>query len=177
MNGKDLLMGLGNISPKYYDEAENDTITEVRTHRTFRRPLLVAAIIALTALLVGCGVMVVWRMLNWTPEMEEYLTSYNEETGPGAVARDWYIEDVDISLSIDQPETSILPISVVTWAPDDLGTLEVGTEYWIDMRLTGCSMESGMRISPASFFARIHFSIPSSFRRSHVSVSVSICIR
>ena len=56
MNGKDLLMGLGNISPKYYDEAENDTITEAKGHRTFRRPLLVAAIIALLLLLVGCAV-------------------------------------------------------------------------------------------------------------------------
>lgn len=56
MNGKDLLMGLGNISPKYYDEAENDTITEVKGRRTFRRPLLVAAIIALLLLLVGCAV-------------------------------------------------------------------------------------------------------------------------
>ena len=132
MNGKDLLIGLGSISPKYYDEAENDTITEAKTHSTFRRPLLIAAMIALTALLVGCGVMVVKRMLNWTPEMEEYLAPYNEETSPGAVARDWYIEDVDIYLSIDQPETSILPISVETWAEEAEGTLEVGTEYWIE---------------------------------------------
>lgn len=55
MNGKDLLIGLGNISHKYYDEAENDTITETRTQRTFRRPLLMAAIIALTLFLVGCA--------------------------------------------------------------------------------------------------------------------------
>lgn len=56
MNGKDLLMGLGSISPKYYDEAENDTITQAKAHRTLRRPLLVAAIIALLLLLVGCAV-------------------------------------------------------------------------------------------------------------------------
>ena len=56
MNGKDLLIDLGNISPKYYDEAENDTLTQAKTHRTFRRPLLVAAIIALLLLLVGCAV-------------------------------------------------------------------------------------------------------------------------
>ena len=56
MNGKDLLIGLGSINPKYYDEAENDTITEVKRHRTFRRHLLVAAIIALLLLLVGCAV-------------------------------------------------------------------------------------------------------------------------
>ena len=56
MNGKDLLIGLGSISPKYYDEAENDTITEAKAIRTFRRPLLLAAIIALLLLLVGCAV-------------------------------------------------------------------------------------------------------------------------
>lgn len=132
MNGKDLLIGLGSISPKYYDEAENDTIVSETRHIAFRRPLLIAAIIALTALLVGCGVMVVQRMLNWTPEMEEYLVPYNEETSPGAVARDWYIEDVDIQLSIDQPETSVLPISAETWTAEAEGTLEVGTEYWIE---------------------------------------------
>ena len=56
MNGKDLLIHLGNTSHKYYEEAENDTITQVRAHRTFRRPLLAAAIIALILLLVGCAV-------------------------------------------------------------------------------------------------------------------------
>lgn len=56
MNGKDLLISLGNISHKYYEEAENGTITEDKTQKAFRRPLLVAAIIALTLLLVGCAV-------------------------------------------------------------------------------------------------------------------------
>ena len=56
MNGKDLLISLGNISHKYYEEAENGTITEAKTQKAFRRPLLVVAIIALTLLLVGCAV-------------------------------------------------------------------------------------------------------------------------
>lgn len=56
MNGKDLLMGLGNISPKYYDEAENDTILSSKKYMTLRRPLLIAALIALLMLLVGCAV-------------------------------------------------------------------------------------------------------------------------
>ena len=55
MNGKDLLIDLGNISHKYYEEAENETFMEIQKHKTIRRPLLVAAIIALTMLLVGCG--------------------------------------------------------------------------------------------------------------------------
>ena len=132
MNGKDLLIGFGNISHKYYDEAENDTLVSEARHRTLRRPLLVAAIIALTSLLVGCGVMVAKRILNWTPEQQEILAPYNEQTELGAVAKDWYIEDVDIYLSIAQPETSVLPISAETWAEEAEGTLEVGTEYWIE---------------------------------------------
>lgn len=52
MNGTELLVGMGSISPKYYEEAESGTISR----RTIRRPLLIAAIIALTAILVGCAV-------------------------------------------------------------------------------------------------------------------------
>ena len=62
MNGKDLLIGLGNISPKYYDEAENDTIVSETRHITLRRTLLIAAIIAMMLLLVGCAVVYVLSM-------------------------------------------------------------------------------------------------------------------
>ena len=51
MTGKDLLVELGNISQRYYDEAENESVSA--THRSFRRPLLAAAVIAMTLLLVG----------------------------------------------------------------------------------------------------------------------------
>ncbi len=59
MTGKDLFIALGNISPKYYDEAENDTIAPSQGHKSLRRPLLIAAVIALTLLLVGCAVVYV----------------------------------------------------------------------------------------------------------------------
>lgn len=54
MNGKDLLITLGDISHKYYDEAENDTLSP--GHKASRRPLLIAAIIGLMLLLMGCAV-------------------------------------------------------------------------------------------------------------------------
>ena len=54
MNGKDLLTELGNISQKYYEEAEQDSLT--MSHRTLKRPLLIAAILAMLLLLVGCAV-------------------------------------------------------------------------------------------------------------------------
>ena len=58
MTGKDLLTGLGNIGQKYYDEAEN----EMPHRKAIRKPLLIAAIIALTVLLVGCAVAYALRL-------------------------------------------------------------------------------------------------------------------
>lgn len=60
MNGKDLFKGLGRINTKYYEEAEYETITPAR--RAFRRPLLLAAVIAMTLLLAGCAVVYMLHM-------------------------------------------------------------------------------------------------------------------
>lgn len=56
MTGKDLLITLGDISQKYYEEAEKDTIASPQKRKILRKPLLVAAVIALTLLLAGCAV-------------------------------------------------------------------------------------------------------------------------
>ena len=58
MTGKDLFIALGSISPKYYEEAENDAIASSQGHNSLRRPLLIAAVIAALLLLVGCGYVV-----------------------------------------------------------------------------------------------------------------------
>lgn len=55
MNGKNLLIDLGNISQKYYEEAENGNISATAKYKTFRKPLLIAAIIGLLMLLIGCA--------------------------------------------------------------------------------------------------------------------------
>ena len=55
MNGKDLLIDLGNISQKYYEEAENGNISATTKYKTLRKPLLIAAIIGLLMLLIGCA--------------------------------------------------------------------------------------------------------------------------
>lgn len=62
MNGKDLLIALGDISHKYYDEGENASIALPEGHRTLRRPLLIAAVIVLVLALTGCAVVYVLRM-------------------------------------------------------------------------------------------------------------------
>lgn len=64
MNGKNIIWGLTYVSSSIVEEAEygafqvktDSTIEKDRSRRIFRRPFLVAAIIALTLLLVGCAV-------------------------------------------------------------------------------------------------------------------------
>ena len=62
MNGKDLFIGLGDIGQKYYEKAEIETISPAVTRRPLRRPILIAAVIALAAVLVGCSVVYALRM-------------------------------------------------------------------------------------------------------------------
>lgn len=75
MNGKELLMSLGNIGHKYYDEAEN----EMPRRRIIRSPLLIAAIIALAALLVGCAVVYALRLQDMSIGQETYTQSFDEK--------------------------------------------------------------------------------------------------
>ena len=56
MTGKDLMIGLSDISPKYYKELETASIEATTKHGSMRRPLLIAAVISLLLLLVGCAV-------------------------------------------------------------------------------------------------------------------------
>ena len=62
MNGKDIFKGLRYIDDDIIEEAEFGMFPAKTSHRTIRRPLLVAAIIALTLLLVGCAVVYVLSM-------------------------------------------------------------------------------------------------------------------
>lgn len=85
MTGKDLFIALGNISPKYYDEAENDTIASSQGHKSLRRPLLIAAVITLTLLLVGCAVFYALNLdqlvvVDHTDEMVSALEDGKSET-------------------------------------------------------------------------------------------------
>lgn len=66
MNGKDLFLGLKYVGEDLINEAENQPFpsraVRVETPRKSRRPLLIAALIALMLLLVGCGVVYVLKM-------------------------------------------------------------------------------------------------------------------
>ena len=77
MTGKDLFIALGDISQKYYDEAENDTA--VRRFKSIRRPLLIAAAIAMALLLVGCGIVYALRLQDMSIGQETYTQSFDEK--------------------------------------------------------------------------------------------------
>ena len=79
MTGKDLFIALGNISPKYYEEAENDTIASSQGHKSLRRPLLIAAVIALTLLLVGCAVVYALRLQDMSIGKETYTQQFADD--------------------------------------------------------------------------------------------------
>lgn len=81
MNGKNLLIGLSHIDRKFIEESENDTLSE-QGRKVFRKPLLVAAIIALMLLLVGCAVV--------------YMLSLKEiKLGDQQVTYDVYSDDLN----------------------------------------------------------------------------------
>ena len=75
MNGKNLFLGLNYIDRKFIEEAETDTIPAKRL--SVRRPLLIAAIIALMLLLVGCGIMYVMKMKDLKLG-EQTVTRYSD---------------------------------------------------------------------------------------------------
>ena len=78
MTGKDLLIELGNINPQYYDEAERGLICAEKSRRTLRRPLLIAAIVAITLLLVGCAVVYTLRLQDMSVGKETYTQTFDD---------------------------------------------------------------------------------------------------
>lgn len=96
MNGKDIFLGLKYIGADLVEEAEYGSFSthgsknaEEKKRPAVRRPLLIAAIIAMMLLLVGCAVVYVLNMENlklgqvqYTQEIYDYdtLEILGEET-------------------------------------------------------------------------------------------------
>lgn len=135
MKSIDLFAALDCIPESYIHEAAT-----YRRRRSSYNPLHFILIAAIIVTLATTAYAVVIRNLNWTTEEQEILTPYNEETQLGAVAMDWYIDDVDITISIAQSENSELSIFAKTWSQNAEGVLETGSEYWIE-KWNGTSYE------------------------------------
>ena len=93
MNGEDLFRGLNYVNAKYIDEAEN--VTQLQPEKkilSLRRPVLIAAIIAMLLMLVGCGA-AIYMILA-----EEPWASI-----PRVEGTDVSREDVQISVTVVTP--------------------------------------------------------------------------
>lgn len=138
MNGKELFRGLSYISRRYIDEAEFGVLSPAKesapaARARLRRPLLIAALIALFLLLVGCGAAyIITRNLNWSKELEKDLRFYNEDTSVGAVPKGWVLDEAMFTLSAAPPENGNVTITCGEWSLDATDTLDIGTEYWIE---------------------------------------------
>lgn len=82
MNGKKLLIGLSYIDRKFIEESENDIVTDKTNLKIkrfpARKPLLIAAIIALTVLLVGCAVVFALRLQDMSIGQETYTQTFDD---------------------------------------------------------------------------------------------------
>ena len=123
MNGKDIFLGMRYVESEFIEEAEfgkfpsrAEQTETVKKRKAFRRPFLIAALIALMLLLVGCGVVYVMKMQeiklgNQTvtydvydvdPNSEDPFAVVGQETktqqvltlaglsGTSQAAREWY---------------------------------------------------------------------------------------
>ena len=129
MNGKDLLIALGNISHKYYEEAEIGNILATAKHKTFHKPLLIAAIIGLLMLLIGCAayfyslqqLVVIDHAKEVIAVVEEDISGNTTETVPETDAGPYVAEKV---LSLQGYEGSPAYLALQEW-------WEYATEYTI----------------------------------------------
>lgn len=126
MNGKDLLTGMSYVNSKYIEEAENSALSGNPSYHRLKRPLLIAAIVAMMLLLVGCAVVYVLKMQDmkvgeqqisydaYDPDTLEYLgkETYTEQvftiaglqgTPAYQAAQEWF----DFKQSYD-PDMAIL---------------------------------------------------------------------
>lgn len=132
MNGKELFLGLSYINRKYIDEAENDTVSgNAKTGRQapvkrFRRSLLLAAAIALTALLVGCGIVYALRLQDLTIGKHTIsLTQYDDVGNPGGVTE----VQLDV-LSLQGIQDSPNYQASQEWLSFTQSYTPAGGEYW-----------------------------------------------
>lgn len=156
MNGKDMFLGLSYISRKFIEEAETDTVsgnTQVAPGKyrsrysgkrvSLRRTLLIAAIIALLLVLVGCCAILAMRLQHLTIREETSCvpseTSLNGEainlislqgflgTDSYAAFREW--QDF---LSVYDPDHSILNANNDFQKPDAYFSYSCYSQEMID---------------------------------------------
>lgn len=93
MKGKDLLTGMSFIDSKYIAEAETVMALKTEKHLSIRRPFLLAALIALLLMLVGCGTVL-------------YLTLAEEPWASMRKVEGSQVPRADISVTVNNVSTT-----------------------------------------------------------------------
>lgn len=96
------------------------------------RGLLIAALVSLLLLLAGCGAYIITRNLHWSKELEWDLQSYNEMKDIGILSKNWVLDEAALNLSAAPPVDGTVEITCQEWGLESEGTLNIGTEYWIE---------------------------------------------
>ncbi len=96
------------------------------------RGLLIAAMVSILLLLSGCCLYVITRNLNWSKELEQDLRPYNEATDIGILSKNWMLDEAAINLSAAPPVEGTVEITCQEWGLNAEGSLNIGTEYWIE---------------------------------------------
>lgn len=121
MNGKDIFKGLRYIDDDIIEEAEFGMFPAKTVHRTIRRPLLVAAIIALTLLLVGCAVV--------------YMLSMKEiKLGEQQTAYDSFSYDPDTGLPVEYLGKETVTEQVLSFAGMSDSPAFQAAREWFDFK-------------------------------------------
>lgn len=134
MKSDKLLEIIGEAKEQYILSALDSRNGKKKTHQqySFRRVVLIAAIITLLLFLVGCGAYIIVRNLYWSEELQEDLAAYNEISDIGIVSKNWIIDEAAIELSAEPPTNGNVTITCKEWGHNADGTLIVGSEYWIE---------------------------------------------
>ena len=117
MTGKKLLTGLSYIDPKYIAESEGVAAEKIQRKKALPRAFLIAAVIVLTTLLVGCAII----YARWSSGLEDWFRPSNtirqqaEESGLSVIYPQDQIEEDGLSATDQGITVSVKQTIVDQW--------------------------------------------------------------
>ena len=136
MNGKDLLTGLGYIDTRYYEEAETAQAAETPKTKFLSRPMVIAALIGLMVLLMGCA----WVVMN----LDELRLGEHSYTAPK------YIDEEGNKIPETEKIMDVISLQGVAGSPEQMAAKEwfdFEQSYDTDWKLMNEADENPIEIS------------------------------
>ena len=136
MNGKDLLTGLGYIDTRYYEEADTAQMAETAKTKFLSRPMVIAALIGLMVLLMGCA----WVVMN----LDELRLGEHSYTAPK------YIDEEGNKIPETEKIMDVISLQGVAGSPEQMAAKEwfdFEQSYDTDRKLMNEADENPIEIS------------------------------